>query len=203
EPQNKAKVLDNLVAEIKKQNYNMDVGILGAKYVLNTLVENDRADVAYQMLQKRTFPSYGYWVDQNATTLWEEWNGNQSHLHVMFGDVSAWFFKYLAGIKPAAPGFKEITIKPYVLGDLTFANGTYDSAQGRIVSDWKLTNGALQFNVTIPANTTATVYVPRVGSKAVTEGGKPVKTAAGIKWLRDEGKYSVLSVGSGSYRFAS
>ncbi|RYG70814.1 hypothetical protein EON80_06755, partial [bacterium] len=158
EPQNKAKVLDNLVAEIKKQNYNMDVGILGAKYVLNTLVENDRADVAYQMLQKRTFPSYGYWVDQNATTLWEEWNGNQSHLHVMFGDVSAWFFKYLAGIKPAAPGFKEITIKPYVLGDLTFANGTYDSAQGRIVSDWKLTNGALQFNVTIPANTTATVY---------------------------------------------
>jgi alpha-L-rhamnosidase len=203
EPENKAKVLDNLVVEIKKQGYKMDVGILGAKYVLNVLAENDRLDVAYEMLQQRAFPSYGYWIDQGATTLWEEWNGNQSHNHVMFGDVSAWMYKYLAGIKPAAPGFKQIVIKPNVIGDLTYASGTYDSAQGRIVSDWKRANGALQLNVTIPANTSATVYVPLLSGKDVTEGGKPLSASSGIKFLRKEGKFSVLAVEPGSYRFTS
>ncbi|RYE66013.1 MAG: alpha-rhamnosidase, partial [Oxalobacteraceae bacterium] len=125
EPQNKAKVVENLVAEVKKQGYHMDVGILGAKYLLTTLADNGHADVAYQMLQQKTLPSYGHWVERGATTLWEDWKGDNSRNHVMFGDVSAWFYKYLAGINAAAPGFKQIVIKPHVLGDLTYARASY------------------------------------------------------------------------------
>jgi alpha-L-rhamnosidase len=203
EPQNKAKVVENLVAEVKKQDYHMDVGILGAKYLLNTLADNGRADVVYQMLQQRTWPSYGHWVDRGATTLWEEWNGNQSRNHVMFGDVSAWFYKYLAGINAAAPGFKQIVIKPHILGDLTYARASYDSAQGRIVSDWKKNASGLQLDVTIPANTTATVYVPAQSQSQVTEGGKAIAKASGLKWLKQEDGYAVFAVGSGTYRFAT
>lgn len=203
EPQNKARVVENLVAEVKKQGYHMDVGILGAKYLLNTLADNGHADVVYQMLMQKTWPSYGYWIERNATTLWEEWNGNQSRNHVMFGDVSAWFYKYLAGINAAAPGFQQIVIKPHILGDLTYARATYDSQQGRIVSDWKINAGAFQLDVTIPANTTATVYVPAGGQSKVTEGGKTIPKTSRVQWLKHEDGYSVFAVGSGSYHFAA
>lgn len=203
EPQNKAKVLANLVAEVKKQDYHMDVGILGAKYLLNTLADNGYTDVAYRILNQRTMPSYGYWVDQGATTLWEDWDGHESLNHVMFGDVSAWFYKYLAGINASSPGFTQIVIKPHVVGDLTWAKGSYDSAQGRIVSNWKKTGGALQMDVTIPANSTATVYVPAKSGAKLTESGQPLAKASGVKFVRQDGDYSVLRVGAGTYRFGA
>ncbi|RYG53234.1 alpha-rhamnosidase, partial [bacterium] len=203
EPENKAKVLDNLVAEIKMQNYNMDVGILGAKYVLNVLADNGRIDVAYQMLQQRTFPSYGYWVDNGATTLWEDWGGKESLNHIMFGDVSAWFYKYLAGINAASPGFRDIVIKPHVIGDLTSAKASYESQQGRIVSDWKLDKGVFQLTAIVPANTNATVYVPAEDASKVNEGGRPIAKSSGVKLLRQEKEYSVFEVASGTYRFSS
>ncbi|RYX85100.1 hypothetical protein EON83_07585 [bacterium] len=203
EPQYKAKVIDNLVAEVKKQGYHMDVGILGAKYLLTVLADNGHADVAYQILQQKTFPSYGNWIERGATTLWEEWNGNQSRNHVMFGDVSAWFYKYLAGINYAAPGFQKIVIKPHVLGDLTYARGTYDSASGRIVSHWKKSATGLQLDVTIPANTTAMIYVPATDQSKVTEGGKAIAKSTGLQWVKQEDGYAVFAANAGSYRFVT
>jgi alpha-L-rhamnosidase len=201
EPENKARVVDNLVQEIAKQKYNMDVGILGAKYVLNTLVDNGRADVAYRMLQQRSFPSYGYWVEQGATTLWEDWNGGESRNHVMFGDVSAWFYKYLAGITPASPGFKQIVVRPYVLDDLTFAKASYNSVQGPIRSSWKKQNGVLNLAVTIPANSTATIYVPNADHKTVVENSKFVAGQSQVRSVGRDGEFSVFAVGSGTYNF--
>ena len=162
EPANKARVLSNLVAAVEKANGHIDTGILGAKYLLNALLENGRADVAYRIASQKDLPSWGWWLEQGATTLWEQWNGTESRNHIMFGDISAWFYKALAGINldPAAPGFKHIIIKPHLVGDLTSAKASYDSVRGRIVSDWKIKDGRFDLTVTIPANTTATVYVP-------------------------------------------
>ena len=206
---NKPAVLQALIDEIERQGHHMDVGILGAKYVLNVLVDNGRGDVAYRMLQVRTFPSYGYWLDKGATTLWERWSdvGNQddSRNHIMFGDISAWSYKYLAGIRPASPGFKTIVLKPHVLGDMTSARATHDSVQGRIESDWKIANNTFNWKVTVPANTSATVMVPceAKDQAAITEGGKAVGKVAGIRALRQEKGYAVFAVGSGTYNFTS
>ena len=139
EPANKARVLSNLVAAVEKANGHIDTGILGAKYLLNALLENGRADVAYRIASQKDLPSWGWWIEQGATTLWEQWNGTESRNHIMFGDISAWFYKALAGINPdpAAPAFKHFIIKPNLVGGLTSAEASYDSVRGRIVSDWK------------------------------------------------------------------
>ena len=100
EPENKARVLGNLVAAVEQANNHIDTGILGAKYLLNALLENGRADVAYRIVAQKDQPSWGWWLEQGATTLWEQWNGNESRNHIMFGDISAWFYKALAGINP-------------------------------------------------------------------------------------------------------
>ena len=202
EPANQARVLANLVTAVERANNHLDTGILGTKYLLNALLENGRADVACRMVAQKDQPSWGWWLEQGATTLWEQWNGSESRNHIMYGDVSAWFYKALGGIQPdpQAPGFKHFTVAPQVVGGLTSARASYDSIRGPIVSDWKVANGEFRLTLTIPANTTATVSLPIDG--LVLEGGKSVAKSEGLKFLRTEGGRSVLEAGSGTYRFS-
>ncbi|HWI59432.1 MAG TPA: alpha-L-rhamnosidase C-terminal domain-containing protein, partial [Bacillota bacterium] len=204
EPENRARVLSNLVAAVEKQNNHIDTGILGAKYLLNTLADNGRADVAYRMASQKDLPSWGYWLEQGATTLWEQWNGTESRNHIMFGDISAWFYKTLAGINldPAAPGFQHIVIKPNVVGDLTAAQAHYQSVRGTIVSNWRVEKDQLQLSVTVPANTTATLYLPTTAPETVTEGRRPANQAKGVKFLCVENGRTLYRLGSGTYQFA-
>ena len=201
EPENKARVLANLVAAVEKANNHIDTGILGAKYLLNALLENGRADVACRMVAQKDQPSWGWWLEQGATTLWENWNGSESRNHIMYGDVSAWFYKALAGIQPdpQAPGFKHFFVTPHVVGDLTSARGEYDSIRGKIVSDWQVVKGEFRLNLTIPANTTSTVSLPIPAN--VLENGKPATQASRVKFVRAEAGRSVFEVGAGTYRF--
>jgi alpha-L-rhamnosidase len=205
EPANKARVLNNLVAAVDKANGHIDTGILGTKYLLNALLENGRADVAYRIVSQKDLPSWGWWLEQGATTLWENWNGAESRNHIMFGDISAWFYKALAGINPdpAMPAFKHFIIKPNIVGGLTSAQASYDSVRGRIASDWKAKDGHFDLTVTIPANTTATVYVPMANAAPIKEEGKPAADAAGVKFLRVEDGRSLFEVGSGTYHFTA
>jgi len=205
EPQNQARVLTNLVAAVEQANNHIDTGILGAKYLLNALLENGRADVAYRIASQKDLPSWGWWMEQGATTLWEQWNGSESRIHIMFGDISAWFYKALAGINPdpAAPAFKHFIVKPNLVGGLTSAKATYNSVQGRIVSDWKCADGRFDWTVTIPANTTATVYVPVADAGSIKESGSPAVEAEGVTLLRVEGDRTLFEVGSGTYRFTA
>lgn len=198
-------VLRALVAAVDKRGGHIDTGILGAKYVLNALLEEDRNDVAYRVASQETLPGWGWWIKQGATTLWEDWKGEESLNHIMFGDISAWFYKALAGIvlDPEAPGFRHFTIKPHIVGGLTFARAAYHSVRGEIVSDWKLAGGQVTLQVRIPANTTATVFVPAKNAAGVTESGKPAAQAAGVKSVREIPGYAVYEVGSGSYTFAA
>ena len=205
DPANKGRVLSNLVTAVEKTNGHIDTGILGAKYLLNALLENGRADVAYRIVSQKDLPSWGWWIEQGATTLWEQWNGTESRNHIMFGDISAWFYKALAGINldPMAPAFKHFIIKPNPVGGLTSAEASYDSVRGRIVSDWRIADGRLDLKVTIPANTTATVYVPTSDYAAIKEAGKPVADAVGVRFLRMEDGRTLFEVGSGSYHFTT
>ena len=123
----------------------------------------------------------------------------------MFGSVSEWFYKALAGIQPAADavGFDKIVIRPQPVGDLRWARATYDSVRGKVSSAWEKTAGRFTLRVTIPANAQAIVYVPASDPDQITEGGKPVATAPGVRFLRSEGNPSVFSVGSGDYEFVA
>jgi len=200
---NKERVLHNLVENIRKNDNHLDVGILGTKYMLSTLTDNGHADVVYAMASKKTFPGWGYWIEQGATTLWEDWPGKASRNHIFFGDLSAWFYKTLAGINyyPDQPGFKHFIIKPHVLGGLTRAEADYDSIRGRISSRWEISTDVFILNVTIPANSTATIFLPGADRQAVTEGDRPAAQADGVQFTGKEAGRLLYSVGSGSYRF--
>ena len=208
ESTNRGALVQKLVANVEAQNNHLDCGILGTKYLLHALSDNGRADVAYKVATQTTPPGWGFWIKLGATTLLEQWEDglgkDLSRNHIMFGDISAWFYECLAGIRPdpAQPGFKHIIIKPQPVGDLTWVKAFYDSPYGRIVSEWKRKAGKLSLDVTIPANTTATIFMPAQAAAAVTEGGQPAGKAAAVKFLRLENGAAVYEVESGTYHFS-
>jgi alpha-L-rhamnosidase len=196
------KTLALLVEAVKKNNGHIDTGILGSKYLLNALSQMGRSDVAYTVASQETQPGWGWWIKQGATTMWEQWNGNDSRNHIMFGDINAWFVKILAGINPdpAAPGFKRFTVKPYIPVGLESASGRYESARGLIHSSWGRSGYNLQVAVSVPPNTRASIFVPAVNSDSVKEldfGGPNARL------LRFEEGYAVFEAGSGTYAFIS
>jgi alpha-L-rhamnosidase len=147
-----------------------------------------------------------------ATTIWELWNGDtadpamNSGNHLMLvGDLITWLYENLAGIRPdpAQPGFKHILMRPTPVGDLTFVKASHKSPYGKIVSEWKRDEDRFTWSFTVPANTTATAYVPAKDAASVTESGKPASEAPGVKYLRMEAGTAAYEVGSGSYRFLS
>ncbi len=199
EPTDKARVLSNLVAAVEKTDWHIDTGILGAKYLLNALLENDRADVAYRIVAQKTQPGWGWWIEQGATTLWEQWNGADSRNHIMYGDVGAWFFKALAGIMPdpTAPGFQHFVIKPHVLGDLTSARAEYNSIRGLIVSDWEVVKGEFRLKVRVPANSRATAYLPIKDPMRVKSGRDLAFSRPGVTYFYEDGGRTVWKLEPG------
>ncbi|MCX6636392.1 MAG: glycoside hydrolase family 78 protein [Acidobacteria bacterium] len=205
-------VFDALVAKIEKESDNhVGVGLIGAQWLMRTLSENGRADLAYTIATQKTYPGWGYMIGKDATTIWELWNGDtadpamNSGNHVMqIGDLNVWFYEYLAGIRtdPERPGFRQIVIRPYPAGDLTYVKASHDSMHGRIASHWRKSGGRFELDATVPPNTRATVFVPAASESRVSEGGKPAAQARGVKFLRMEAGAAVFAVESGAYRFA-
>jgi alpha-L-rhamnosidase len=193
----------HLLANIAARQGHIDTGILGAKYLLNALGEMGETETAYQIVNKKKLPGWGWWIEQGATTLWESWRGTDSLNHIMFGDVSAWFYKRLAGILLSAPGFKEIEIKPQIVGDLTYARAECETVRGRIVSEWRIENDDLLLKIQVPANVTATLYLPGQDPAGITEGGRRIESVKGVRYVRQERGCAVFSVGSGTYSFVS
>jgi alpha-L-rhamnosidase len=198
-------VVSNLVANVAQRRGHIDTGILGAKYILNALLDNGRADVAYRIASQRDLPSWGWWIEQGATTLWEQWNGSESRNHIMFGDISAWFYRALAGINldPAVPAYKHFLIRPNVVGDLTSAKASYDSVRGRIVSDWKVEKDGFHLTVTVPVSATASVFLPCRDNAQIREGLDPAEKAPGVRFAGVENGRARYEVGSGTYHFTA
>lgn len=198
----KLAVFTNLAANVERQGH-IDTGIIGAKNILHALSEGGRTDLAYHIVVQQNLPGWGYWIKQGATTLWEDWEGKSSHNHIMFGDVSNWFFQWLAGISPdpSGPGFRRVRIRPTPVPGLEWAKGTYRSMRGTIISDWRRGGGNFQLNLTIPGNVTATVWIPATKKDRVTENGKPAAMADGVRLVRELEEQKVFTVGSGHFVF--
>jgi alpha-L-rhamnosidase len=199
-------VFASLVRKIEKESDNhVGVGLVGAQWLMRTLSDNGRADLAFTIAKQNTYPGWGYMVEKGATTVWELWNGDtadpamNSGNHVMqIGDLGVWMYEYLGGIRSDTEkrGFEHVIIKPYAVQALTFAKASHLSPRGEIRSAWRREGDRLVLDVSIPPTSTATVYVP-------TQAGQAVKEKGGAKQARSEPGYTVYEVGSGSYSFTS
>ena len=194
------KVFNNLVQNIAVKNKgHFDTGMMATPYLLEVLTKYGRSDLAYTLMNRRDYPSYGYNIERGATTLWETWQGNESHSHPMFGSVTAWFYQNLGGINPDEnkPGFKHIIIKPELIKDLGFVNTTYKSIYGEIKSNWQVKNDSLKLNIKIPPNTTATVLLPAIGKDNI------ICNSIEAKMIGKENNSYRYEVPSGNYTFIS
>ena len=197
-----AKLKDEILNHSKG---HLDTGMLGTYFLIKYLRQTGHDDLLFSIINQPTYPGWGYMLAQGATTMWEQWNGYCSQIHSCFASPGGWFYQSLAGIQtdPTAPGFKQIIIKPAVVGDVTWVNCYYDSPHGRIVSNWKREGHKLTMEVTIPANTTATVYVPAKGAAGVTESGRQIGMEKSLPFLRMADGTVVITVKSGQYHFES
>jgi alpha-L-rhamnosidase len=189
-----------------KHKDHLTTGIFGTKYMLAELSRAGEADLASMVVSQRTFPGWGYMLENGATTLWEHWKGSDntySQNHPMFGSVSEWFYQWLGGIQPAtdAVGFDRIIIRPQPVKDLEWVRCGYRSVRGEIASNWKRVGNRLKLEVVIPANTTATVYLPAGNVQPVKEGGRPVENSPGVLEVRTDNGKPVVELGSGHYDF--
>ena len=208
----KEAVVKNLVKDImEKHNGHLSTGIIGTNALEQALPEYGRADVMYVIATQTTYPSWGYSISKGATTIWECFEGGNCSLNMkMFGSTEVFFYKYLAGIRPTSPGYKEISIKPCVVADLEWVDASIKTVRGTVSSSWRRKNNSLILKVTIPVNCRAEVSVPKIGLENVTvkESGKIVwkdgKYVGGIEGIdggRESTEYVTFDVGSGTYTF--
>ncbi len=219
---NKEKAVKNFVATIERENvtdngtvcppYSLMTGFIGTAWINMALSETGYPDVAYRLLQQTTYPSWLYPVTQGATTIWERLNsythangfgGNNrmnSFNHYSFGAVAAWMYSYSLGIArdKDSPGFKHFILQPEPdpTGKMTYAKGYYESMYGKIESSWEQENNTCHYRFVIPANTTATIYIPAESEEDVTE-------TKGVQFLKMENGKAVFEVESGVYNFVS
>ena len=163
----KEKVAANLAKRVEADLFHLDVGLLGQKAILNALSENGYAEEAYKIAAQETYPSWGWWVVNGATTLLENWDihaeNDISMNHIMFGEIGAWLYKGLGGIYPDQnkPGFKNVVLKPSFISTLDGVDISHESPYGEITSAWEHENKSVVYSVTIPANSTADFYIPQ------------------------------------------
>jgi alpha-L-rhamnosidase len=184
---------------------HINAGMHGTYFLLKHLMEQDRNDLIYEMVTKRDYPGWGYMLGQGATTAWEDWQGNGSRIHDTLISIGSWFIQGLGGIRldEKAPGFRHFLVKPAPVGDLTFARARYRSPYGPIASDWRIDNGTFRLDVTVPAGTTATVYLPTSARGSVTEGGRLAARAMGVRPAGTENGRAVYHLAAGKYAFAA
>ena len=212
------KVMANVVADIKKRGNHLSTGFLGTNYILPLLSQYGYHDLAYKLATQKTYPSWGYMVEKNATTIWELWNsdtegpGMNSRNHFALGSVGEWYFGYLAGLRPdpAVPGFQRTIIKPMPVGDLKWAKASLETGYGKVSSRWEKRDDKLTLKISIPANTSAMVYVPTIGkgNPTIMEGEKILLSndeieneIAGIEFQKQETDVVIFKVGAGNYEF--
>jgi alpha-L-rhamnosidase len=180
------------------------VGIHGARSLYSELDRHGHTAVAFRAMTQTNAPSYGYNLNVGLTT-WPEVPAPQppgrSLNHPMHSGFAAWFHESLAGIRPLAPGFKRIAIQPHGFAELAWVKAEHISPYGPIVSNWKRESDSVVMDVAIPVNTTAEVHIPAPAVSVVTESGKPVTQAKGVKFLRAENGTIVFAVASGRYQF--
>jgi len=207
------RVFDHLVRKITEETKgHIGTGLIGGQWLNRVLTLGGRPDLVYGFATQTTYPSWGYMIENGATTVWELWNGNtanpamNSGNHVMLvGDFLIWLFESLAGIKadPAVPGFKHILMSPEPVAGIDSARASHRSSYGEILSEWSSAGGAFRWKITVPPNTSATASVPGAASESVLESGKPLGSAPGVTFVAIEEGRVVLKLEAGTYNFDS
>ncbi|MCC6683202.1 MAG: family 78 glycoside hydrolase catalytic domain [Phycisphaeraceae bacterium] len=211
-----------LIEDVRSRDWHLSTGFIGVGFSLPALTAIGRNDVAYRLLLNETFPSWGYSIRQGATSIWERWDGwtedkgfqtpqMNSFAHYAFGSVGNWLYSAVAGIESDGPGFARIKIHPRLANPverpagsgLTWAKASYRSVRGQIESAWHIADNRFELNITIPANTVATVYIPTADASTVTESGHAAVESEGVRFLRMEGSAALYEVKAGRYSFAA
>jgi alpha-L-rhamnosidase len=209
-----AELEDRILNRIRKilEDYGdrLSSGVIGVQWLMRTLSRNGMEDLAFRIATQTRYPSWGYMVENGATTFWELWNGNtaapdmNSQNHVMLlGDLMIWYFEDLAGIRshPEHPAFKKILMRPSFPEGLDHVDASYHSVQGIIESKWTARKDTLFWEIRIPANTTAAVHFPTSDIERISENGNPLRDAEGIEQYRRNGNEVLVELGSGAYYF--
>jgi predicted GH43/DUF377 family glycosyl hydrolase len=201
----KDSVMSNIVKDLHRRNNSLTAGDIGFRYLLKVLDEGGRADLIFDMNSRTNVPGYGYQLAHGATALTESWQAypSVSNDHLMLGHILEWFYDGLAGITTtdSSIAFHHIVIRPERVGDVRWAKADYHSPYGMISSHWRKEGGIFDLSVSIPANTTATVYLPVPPGAVVTENWKILKGKEAIRVVKQEKGVYVLEIGSGSYNF--
>jgi len=203
--QHKQAVFDALVRDVVENHKgHLSTGIVGTPILIDVLTRNGRADLAYTIATQETYPGWGYMLSHDATTIWELWRletgpGMNSHNHPALTWISEWYYKVLAGVQvdPRHAGWERFEVRPHVLGDLQWARAEVETVRGKVSSCWKLTERGVDLDATVPANSSATIFLPTAGREdfTITESGAAVDGAREGDWVRFE-------IGSGSYSFS-
>lgn len=205
------KVFENLTARIEGEfDSHVSVGLIGIQFLMRGLTEYGRPDLAYKIATNRTYPSWGYMIENGATTIWELWNGNtadpsmNSANHVMLlGDFLVWCYEDLGGIKTDSRevAFKKILMNPVFPEGLNFVKASHESPYGMIKSEWKKENNNLIWNVVVPPNTTAEVTFPANSATQVSNNGSPLENLVNVEILQKENSMVSAIIPSGNYSF--
>ncbi len=200
------KVVDNLVNDIVEKDYHLDTGCVGAKEILPVLANCGYADVAYKILTRRTYPSWGFMIEEGATSLWEMWETTtRSRAHYFLGTYDEWLFQYLAGITNVEQGYLKFTINPYIPDELTYVTCTESTVRGKLESSWKKNDdGTVTMTITVPFGSEATVYFPTADAAKVKWNGNAIAdTMDGIRSVGTGSGHAYAVLGSGSYVFVT
>lgn len=198
------RVVEALRKEIAEtHDGHINTGFLATKFFFETLTDNGLHDIAVAAMRKEDFPSYGHWIKQGATTTWEQWDGQNSHNHPMFGGGLTWFYRRLAGISadPAEPGFRHIILRPYPVEGLDNVHYSYRTPYGTVLSDLTQTAEGSTLKVAIPVGSHATLYLPTAQKGNISESGKPLREATGVTMKGGEDGRTVLGLQQGTYTF--
>jgi len=206
--------VEHLLEGIGHYNGHLSTGIQSTHRAMLELSRHGQHDAACRLINLRSVPSWGYTIEMGATTIWERWDGYvegrgfqdpgmNSFNHWALGSVAEWVWRNIGGLNPDEehPGWKHFTIAPRPCQSVTWARAEYDSIRGPIRSDWRVENGRIALEVTIPPNTTATVRVPTKDVASVMEGGTPAGKAQSVKFMRSDDNAAYYEVGSGAYVF--
>jgi len=204
-----------LAQDVRAFGNHITTGFLGTPLLCQSLSDNGHLDVAYDLLNQETYPSWLYPVKMGATTIWERWDGIKpdssfqdagmnSLNHYAYGAIGEWLYRVAAGLEadPEEPGYKHIRIQPQPGGGFTYARAALNTMYGLTASAWEIVDGRFRLDVTVPPNTHATVRLPHATLAQVTESGQTLDAADGIARAFQEGEAVIVEVGSGQYRFA-
>ncbi|MFC2090559.1 family 78 glycoside hydrolase catalytic domain [Bacteroidota bacterium] len=197
------RVIEALKANIIANKGHLDTGIFGTRFFFEVLAENDLNQLAYEAMNKKTYPSFGYGIENGATTTWEHWDGSSSQNHPMFGGGLVWFYRNLAGMQTDAysPGYKHIIFNPQPVKGLDFVHYSNMTPYGSANIRWEYNSEALNITVHVPVGCTATLHYPTISGKDIKEGGIALSDNPDVKSFKVYDTKTIIQLGSGEYNF--